>query len=134
MYDSTSAIDLLPTLQHLTGQEISSWAEGAILPPFSSSIPISDHDVYALHGDTGTDGRITKGTAMLVRDNYKLMWYFGYEQLGGDREMVELYDLRTDPEELNNLHPAQSSLASDLLVDLKSRLNRAEDVYTDIVS
>ena len=133
VYDSTSAIDLLPTLQHLTGQEISGWAEGAIMPPFSSSTPISDNDVYALHGDKGPGGRINKGTAMLVRDNYKLMWYFGYEQLGGDREMLELYDLRTDPEELNNLHPAQSSLASDLLVDLKSRLNRAEDVYTNTV-
>jgi len=134
VYDNTSAIDLLPTLQHVTGQEVASWAEGGILPPFSSSTPISDRDIYALHGDTSTDGKITNGTAMLVRDNYKLMWYFGYEQLGGDKDMLELYDLRADPEELNNLHPAHSALAAELLVDLKSKLTQAENVYADTVS
>ena len=71
---------------------------------------------------------------MLVRDNNKLMWYFGYDRLGEDKEMLELYNLDADPEELNNLHPAQSSLAADLLVDLKSKLNQAEDVYEDTTS
>ena len=51
-----------------------------------------------------------------------------------DKEMLELYNLDADPEELNNLHPAQSSLAADLLVDLKSKLNQAEDVYVDTTS
>ena len=134
VYDNTSAIDLLPTLQHMTGQEIVGWAEGGILPPFSTTTSSSNHDVYAFHGDTGMDGRITKGTAMLVRDNYKLIWYFGYDQLGENKEMLELYNLDADPEELNNLHPAQSSLAADLLVDLKSKLNQAEDVYVDTTS
>jgi len=134
VYDSTSAIDLLPTLQHVTGQEIASWGEGAIMPPFSSPTTISDRDVYALHGDPGMDGRITKGTAMLVRDNYKLMWYFGYDQLGGEKEMLELYDLHADPEELNNLYPEQSALTTELLVDLKLKLTLADNAYTDTVS
>jgi len=46
----------------------------------------------------------------------------------------ELYDLRADPEELNNLHLAQSALAAELLMDLKSKLTQAENVYSDTVS
>jgi arylsulfatase A-like enzyme len=133
VYDNTSAIDLLPTLQHVNGQEISSWAEGRILPPYSPTNSNSNHDVFALHGDTGIDGRINKVTAMLVRDHYKLMWYFGYDKLGRDKEMLELYDLDADPEEINNLHPAQTSLAAELLLDLKSNLIQADDHYVDTI-
>ncbi len=35
----TSAIDLLPTLMHITGGDIPPWVEGGILPPFDFSHP-----------------------------------------------------------------------------------------------
>jgi arylsulfatase A-like enzyme len=46
IYENTSAIDLLPTLLEVTGQESSDWAEGAVLPPFSSS-PTQSPDLFS---------------------------------------------------------------------------------------
>ena len=117
----TSAIDLLPTLMHITGQDIPEWAEGVVLPPFSASI--SNRDVFALQvEDTNTDGRISSATLMLARDRYKFIWYFGYGELGEKGELVELYDILADPEELRNLAPSQPDLVNELLGIAKSKL------------
>ncbi|MFT3890413.1 MAG: sulfatase-like hydrolase/transferase [Anaerolineales bacterium] len=35
VYDNTSAVDLVPTLAHLTGNAAPEWTEGTVLPPFS---------------------------------------------------------------------------------------------------
>ena len=124
VFDATSAIDLLPTVAHLIGQEIPAWAEGAVLSPFDDTR--RGRDVYAFHGGTGSDGPINKGTAMLRHGNYKLIWYFGYEQLGNEGQMVELYDLSTDPEELQNLYPARKTIADEFVKILKSKLAEAD--------
>lgn len=79
VYQLTSAIDLLPTLLHVTDQESATWAEGEVIPPFSNQKPTSQREVFALHGDTDKNGEIIRGTAMLRKDDYKLTRYFGYE-------------------------------------------------------
>lgn len=126
VFDVTSAIDLLPTLSHLTGQYVPDWAEGRLLPPFADSAEAGARDVYAFHGDTDNSGMISKGTAMMVRGNHKIIWYFGHEELGEEGEMIELYDLSADPEELDNLYPAQKDLADGLIAALKLKLAEAE--------
>jgi arylsulfatase A-like enzyme len=123
VYDTTSAIDLLPTLMHVTGQDVPDWAEGVVLPPFSTSTSSSDRDVYALQvGDIDKNGRITSATVMLVRGRHKLMWYFGYGELDEEGDLVELYDILADPEELHNLFPSRQDLANRLLRIAKSKL------------
>ena len=120
VFDTTSAVDLLPTLAHLTGQEPPSWSEGTLLPPFASTSP---REAFALRVGGITEARrITKATAMMVRDNYKLLYYFGYSALGNKREMVELFDILADPEELTNLYPAQRGLAEESLGVLREKL------------
>jgi hypothetical protein len=64
---------------------------------------------------------------MIVRGDYKLMWYFGYEELGESGEMIELYDLSVDPEELTNLYPAEKNIADELLPVLKEKIERANN-------
>ena len=53
-------------------------------------------DVFSFHGETN-NGQINKGTASILRGNEKLIWYFGYEELGERDEMIELYDILADP-------------------------------------
>ena len=123
VYDPTSAIDLLPTLANISGLEVPTWAEGRILPPFGTSNPASDLDVFGLQlGDTGDNNRIASGTVMLVRDRYKLTWYFGYTELGEGEELVELYDLAADPQELENIATKQQELTDELLAAAKAKL------------
>ena len=116
VYDKTSAVDLLPTLMQVTGQAIPDWSEGIVMPPFSTSTSDPNREIYALQvGDVDKNGKICSATVMLVKGQHKLMWYFGHEKLGENGELVEIYDLLEDPEELNNLYPEQQDLTKRLL-------------------
>ncbi len=56
-------------------------------------------------------------------DRYKLIRFYN------DGEYWELYDLKTDPEELKNLYgnPAYKAIQKQLLTDLKMVINQYED-------
>jgi hypothetical protein len=66
---------------------------------------------------------------MLVKGRYKLTHYFGYGRLRGSDERVELYDIETDPEELNDLYPSQKEVAGELLGELKAKLAEVNEPY-----
>ncbi len=122
VYERSAAIDLLPTLLHITGQAIPEWAEGVVLPPFAEIPPPPDREVTSVQVEKyHDDGSVAKATAMLIQGKYKLMWHFGYEQLNGT-EYLELYDLAVDPQELENLYLSQQGTASELLEILKHKI------------
>jgi len=117
---TTSAIDLLPTLIQITNREFPDWSEGSVLPPFSSKTP---NETFALQvGDLDKEKRICNATVMMIKDQYKLNWYFGYEELGEKGEMIELYDLKADPGEMNNLYQSNSEIAQMMLRSAKMKL------------
>jgi arylsulfatase A-like enzyme len=125
VYDQTNAIDLLPTLMHVTNQEIPDWAEGQIMPPFTTSTSADDRPIICLRGwGIEEDKPIHKGSVMLIRGNYKLVYIFGFltDLPGG--ELVELYDLEADPEELNNLSTSHPEVVAEMLAELKPQLAR----------
>ena len=124
IYETTSAADLLPTLAQITGHAIPEWAEGTALPPFAPAQP--GREVYCFHGDQDDLGKLVKGTATLTRDNQKVIWYFGYDEIGGaGHELTELYDLAADPDELNNLYPARKTLAEEMVHILRAKTDSA---------
>jgi arylsulfatase A-like enzyme len=123
--EKTSAIDLLPTLMHNTGQAIPDWVEGDILPPYSPSALPPDRPMISLRGKGIKEGQpIHKGSAMLVRGNYKLSYIFGYVKDLRGGELIELYNLDDDPEELNDLSSSRPDIVSDMLLELKPNLAR----------
>ena len=128
--DNTSAIDLLPTLLAVTGQDIPDWAEGDVLPPFAATPLKADRQIVCLRGKgIEKDQPLHKGSAMLVKGRYKLVYIFGYPNDFENGELVELYDLETDPEELNNLYPAQKTLGNSLLAELLASRDNADRRY-----
>ena len=123
VYDMTSGIDLLPTLLQVTGMSIPNWVEGEVLPPYAEEVPNLERDIYSIKvvGDI-KDQPIEKGTIALVRGDYKLIYYFGYQELDQSGDLVELYHIQNDPDEFNNLYPARREIANDLLSAVKSKL------------
>jgi len=130
VYANTSAVDLLPTLLHLTGQKQPDWGEGMIMPPFASAESVSERPIYAVQARRNDQYEpITSATIALVRERYKLMYFFGYEELGVGSERVELYDLENDPEEMNDLSTSKRGTANELLGELKAKLVEVNEPY-----
>ncbi len=125
VYDSTSAVDVLPTLLHGTGREKAGWGEGTLLPPYGPAA----ESIFALR--TSMDqpaGAFTVSTAMLVKHPYKLIYYFGYEKLNGS-ERIQLFDIQADPDELDDLYPKKTELGKQMLAELKAKLAEANAPY-----
>jgi arylsulfatase A-like enzyme len=125
----TSAVDLLPTLLHVTGQSPADWTEGMVLPPYSSSYPNEDRSVFALEARTNKKyAPLTVATTILLKGQYKLIYFFGYDELAG-RERIELYDIRADPEEMNDLSISKRETTNEMLNELKEKLAEKNKPY-----
>lgn len=128
VFENTSAVDLLPTLAAVNGQEIPAWAEGRVLPPFGRPEPEQEiSSVQVEYVDNSKD--IVMATAMLVQGNLKLIWSFGYDEIETGDEWIELYNLVQDPEETHNLYPDPEGVGASLLNTLKVKLGKLNQTY-----
>lgn len=126
IYNYTSAVDVLPTLAFLNGREMPAWTEGIVLPPFETTVSELPRDICALRAKfTNKNEPILRASAMLTRAPYKLTYMFGYDKPVGVQDMVELYDLENDPEEMNDLSTARKDLADPMLKDLIAKIENA---------
>jgi arylsulfatase A-like enzyme len=128
IHTSTSAIDVMPTLLHLTGQNIPDWVEGSILPPYTSASPDASRNIYAITAKkNGQYQPFTNASATLVKERYKLIYCFGYPKVQG--EIIQLFDIQSDPEELKNLYSSNPNMAEALLTELKAKLAEVDKPY-----
>jgi arylsulfatase A-like enzyme len=128
VYDHTNAIDVLPTLTQLAGTKIPAWAEGNVLPPFANLD--ASRSIYTVQAiDSDPKKALTQASLVLVKENYKLHYYFGYPQLP-DGETVKLFDIKADPEELTDLYVPKKTTADELLDELKTKLQQVDEPYS----
>lgn len=126
----TSAIDVLPTLLSLAGKDIPDWAEGKVLPPFAGPRSDTNRSVYAVRAlRTGRNDPITRSSTVLVKGGYKLHYYRGYTDLNLPAEIIRLFDVESDPEEMVDLADTHTGIASELLDELKRNLDDANKPY-----
>jgi arylsulfatase A-like enzyme len=130
IFSNTSAVDILPTLLHVTGQKPAAWTEGVVLPPFGPE-PDLNRNVHTIQAKLNKQYTpIEIATITLIKGRYKLQYFFGYDELGGPgSERIELYDLKNDPEELDNLYTVKRETATDLLGELKKKISEADKPY-----
>lgn len=129
IYEYTSAVDLVPTLAHLAGQEQPTWTEGVVLPPYASTSQTLNRNVYVVQAlDNPQYSPLTQASTVLVREDYKLHYYFGYPE-APDGEIVKLFNIKSDPEELTDLYSSKKGTALELLNELKSSIARADKPY-----
>jgi choline-sulfatase len=127
IFTPTSAVDVMPTLLHLTDHKIPAWVEGTVLPPYAPAKP--GQPVYALQAwNNEPDAPLEHATAMLVKGRYKLIYYFGYAPSGTDQR-IQLFDLENDPEELTDLASLETTTTQQLWDELKVKLADANQAY-----
>jgi arylsulfatase A-like enzyme len=131
IYSNTSVVDVLPTLLYITGQQPINWSEGAVLPPFSDSQLNESRNLYVLEAKKNQKyAPLTIATTALIKGQYKLTYFFGYDDLGSaGSERFEMYDLENDPEELNDLYTIKRETSAELLDELKKKLAVVNEPY-----
>ncbi|MFC1936729.1 sulfatase, partial [Chloroflexota bacterium] len=131
VYQTTSAVDLLPTLLSATGRKIPDWCEGEVLPPFRSGELDPDRSIFALRAnDSKQFGEIEPRSAMILKGDYKLTHYYGHVELGKQGSLVEMYDIKNDPEEMVNLSESKLSIARELNDELSETIRIANERST----
>ena len=131
IHTPTSAIDVMPTLLHVTGHGIPSWTEGTILPPYAPANQKQDEkEVYALSARYDDPSlKLSEVTIMYIQGDYKLIYYLGYKELETNGEHSQLFNIKTDPEELNDLSLTHKKIASELLAKVKNKLMEVNEPY-----
>jgi arylsulfatase A-like enzyme len=129
IHQPTSAVDILPTLAHLGGGKAPDWSDGALLPPFTASPADPERDIFVVQArETNHMEAMENATVSLTRGRHKLIYYVGYPELSGE-ERVELYDLESDPEELEDVSALRRDVAGDLLQAIKLGMRDADEPY-----
>jgi arylsulfatase A-like enzyme len=120
VFSPTSCVDLLPTLLGLAGRPLPEWCEGRALPGLGGPDPDSERSIYAVEAKANPkEAPLSRATLALVKGGHKLIRYTGYP---GQPEQYELYDLETDPEEMEDLYARRRGLASDLRGELAAHI------------
>jgi arylsulfatase A-like enzyme len=123
----TSCLDVLPTLAHLVGQPIPGWGEGELLPTLGGAAH-AGRSIFTVEAKSNArQAPLTKATVSMIKDEYKLIHYRGYDQ--GYDNLYELYDLKNDPEELNDLYGSNPAIAAALQSELAAKLEEVNRPY-----
>jgi choline-sulfatase len=122
----TSNIDLLPTVLHLTGNEIPPGLDGQILPGLGGSEDIERPILLLEAKENSSFAPITKATVALRKGSHKLIYYTGYPRY---KQKFELFNLQEDPAELTNIYTLDPIVANDMQEELLSALEDANKPF-----
>lgn len=124
IHTPTSCVDLLPTLLHLTGRSIPEWCEGRVLPPYSQEEARPDRGIFVVEAKENAKMQpLQKATFAMIKGDHKLVYYRGYQ---GFDNVFELYNLRQDPEELEDIFQSHKEIASELKQQLLSTIEEKD--------
>ena len=127
IHSLTSCVDLVPTLLNFTANPAPDWLEGTLLPGFGGEE--NAHPVFTVEAKKNPAASpLTQATFAMLEGDYKLILYFGYP---GYEDVCELYNLREDPEELNDLGRSRSVILDDMKSHLQFRLAHSDRPFHD---
>lgn len=125
VYERTSAIDILPTITSIYGQDAPPLADGQILPTFTDRPLDEERTIYAMDSrGSPKNGPVTKGSFAVINGDYKLVHY------SENPEYDELFNITNDPEELENLISTHKGTTSELMGLLTEQLSLANQEFS----
>jgi arylsulfatase A-like enzyme len=127
IHTNTSSVDLLPTLAHLSGNPIPSWAEGRLLPG-QGGVEDPERSVYILDAKrNGSFAPLSRYSISMTKGPYRLTRY-QYQEYAG----YEFYDLLEDPAELRDLFPSAPSAALKMRAELDQKLDEVNRPFAKV--
>jgi arylsulfatase A-like enzyme len=127
VYTPTNSVDILPTLLFLNGRTCPDWVEGKVLPNFKPVEGNFQREIYCVEAKSNPKlAPLNKATISLVKGNHKLIHYAGY---GDDILSYELFDIASDPEELNDLGQSSTGIFEELRFIMQSKLELVNRTY-----
>lgn len=125
IYSHTHAVDILPTILQIARKSTPSWDEGRLLPGLGG-VGDNNRSIFVVEAKSNpVFSPLKKATITIQKDDYKLIYYTGY----GLENSFELYNIRDDMEELNNLYPQSPTIAKTLRDELLDSLSDADQPY-----
>jgi len=126
-YSVTNSVDLLPTLLKISDLETPDWSEGLVLPGFGGEVDNTRLTFSMDAKNASAFGYLTPITIAMYEGNYKLIYYQGYggENARYHKGLFELYNLKDDPEEMQDLIDDEADISKRLKERLLAAYNAA---------
>jgi arylsulfatase A-like enzyme len=113
---------VLPTLLSLAGATAPSDIEGSVLALDGTQPAV--RNIYMMEAKSAPKrGQLTPATFALLQWPFKLIQYTGYDDIP---DAYELFDLKSDPEELNNLYSPDDPTSIALAEELSQKLEQVQ--------
>jgi arylsulfatase A-like enzyme len=137
IFSLTSAVDVLPTLLHVSNLPIPVEMEGEILPPYRDTETDPNREIFATQAKLIRDsyGPLVSGTMMMIKDRMKAIRYFGYRnaydyeiEMESD-PLFEVFDITDDPEEMNDLSNLNTTEVQDIINNLEQKYQEVGGAY-----
>ena len=126
VYTPSCNIDVLPTLLNIAGKEIPAVLDGQVLSGFGGEED-DERAIFSLYAAQNSVFLPLQKAAISMRKGaYKLIAYFGYPDYD---DVYELYNLESDPEEVDDLTQSQPGVYASLKEELLDSLAEANRPY-----
>jgi len=124
----TASVDVVPTLAQLSGGPVPDWCEGQVLPGLGGAED-AERSLFMMEAKLDNPHKpFTQASFAMRRGRYKLIDYMGYPQYRVQHRF-EMYDMASDPDELNNIYTETMSAAWSMKEELLARIARADALY-----
>ena len=120
--DLAGQIDIAPTIAELAGITPPSWMEGRSLTPLTANKKIPEYPVFSMNfqRNRSLGHQIVRGSVAVWEGDYKLIHFI-------EKNESLLFNLKQDPDELNNLFDKEPGKGLRLLALIKDSLKKAND-------
>lgn len=122
----TSSVDILPTVAHLTGNPLPTWAEGKLLPGLGG-LHDEARSVFSMDAKTNSSFAPLVNFSISITRNHHRLIYYCYPNR--NYKKFEFYDLNADPEELNDLYPSNPALSMEMKDELSQKIDEVNRPY-----
>ncbi len=120
--DIVEQIDIPATILEFAKVTVPSWMEGRSLVPLMKGEMLSPRPAFSMNFEKNPSRghQITKGTIAVWEGDYKLIHYL-------EEKKSLLFNLKQDPDELNNLFDREAEVGQRLLALIQDNLKKANE-------